>query len=72
MSSYIGSWVERLCYEPIAKLVSGDQLPHFGQFPSWNSLHGTTMQLIPSRKSTQNGIAAHPPRVLQLALLCLN
>ena len=22
--------------EPLAKLVSGDLLPHFGPFPSWN------------------------------------
>ncbi len=30
-------------------------------------MHGTTMHLIPSRKWTQSGIAAHPPRVLQVA-----
>ncbi len=26
----------RLSIEPLAKLVSGDWLPHFGPFPSWN------------------------------------
>jgi len=23
-------------FEPLAKLVSGDRLPHFGPFPGWN------------------------------------
>ncbi|MDQ6993525.1 MAG: hypothetical protein Q9M31_08615 [Mariprofundus sp.] len=56
-------------YEPTAKPVSGDRRPHFGPFPRCCLLHGTTMHLIPPQKWTQSGIAAHPPRVLQLALV---
>ena len=57
----------RVNMEPLAKLVSGDWLPCFGPFPSGNSLHGTTLQLIPVRKRTRTGIATHPLSVLQRA-----
>ncbi|MDQ6957483.1 MAG: methyltransferase domain-containing protein [Mariprofundaceae bacterium] len=52
--------------EPLAKLMSGN--PTSAHFRSGISVHGTTMHLIPPRKWTQSGIAAHPPRVLQVAL----
>jgi len=39
-----------LTIEPQTKLVSGDQLPHIGPFPSWNFDPWNHHALIPTRK----------------------
>jgi len=63
-------------YEPLAKVVSGDLLPHSGAILSWISFgisaNGTTIHLIPTQKRTRSGIATHPPRLLQVALITIH
>jgi len=49
---------ESLTMEPLAKLVRGDLLPHFGPFPSWNfapwSHHAA--HSIPKMRLTIDGV----------------